>query len=394
MLSFPLRCLVAALVVGPLFPTLTAAEPFAWRDGDRVIFLGNTLIEREQRHGYWEAALTRRHPDKGITFRNLGWSGDTVWAEARATFAEVDGPRYLKAHIASLKPTVIVVGYGFNESFAGKEGLPKFQQGLNTLLDSLAGTKARIVVLGPQRQEDLGRPLPDPAANNARCALYGDAMKTIAEKRGYPFVEWESLLGEQKTPLTDNGIHPTAYGYWRMAAALEKGLGQPEATWEIALADGKAKATGCKVKKIEANPTRFEATDDMLPLPAPSDAKVKGERVVKIQGLTPGKHVLSIDGQEAATASAAEWAAGVALTRGPQFEQAEKLRAAIIEKNQTYFHRWRPQNETYLFGFRKKEQGQNAKEIPEFDPLVEKLEGEIAKLIVPAAHRYEIQAAK
>jgi hypothetical protein len=36
-----------------------------------------------------------------------------------------------------------------------------------------------------------------------------------------------------------------------------------------------------------------------------------------------------------------------------------------------YFHRWRPQNETYLFGFRKHEQGKNGIEIPQFDPLVE-----------------------
>ncbi len=63
-----------------------AAEPFELKDGDRVVFVGSTLIEREQRYGYWEAALTRRWPDRNITFRNLGWSGDTVWGDARASF--------------------------------------------------------------------------------------------------------------------------------------------------------------------------------------------------------------------------------------------------------------------------------------------------------------------
>jgi hypothetical protein len=58
----------------------------------------------------------------------------------------------------------------------------------------------------------------------------------------------------------------------------------------------------------------------------------------------------------------------------------EKLRAAIMEKNRLYFHRWRPQNETYLFGFRKQEQGQNAREIPLFDPLVEEQEKTIARI--------------
>jgi hypothetical protein len=57
-----------------------------------------------------------------------------------------------------------------------------------------------------------------------------------------------------------------------------------------------------------------------------------------------------------------------------------QLRQAIIEKNKLYFYRWRPQNETYLFGFRKQEQGKNAKEIAEFDPLIAKAEQEIDRL--------------
>jgi hypothetical protein len=51
-------------------------------------------------------------------------------------------------------------------------------------------------------------------------------------------------------------------------------------------------------------------------------------------------------------------------------EALTRLRAAIIEKDRLFFHRWRPANETYLFLFRKHEQGQNAKEIPMFDPLI------------------------
>ena len=38
------------------------------------------------------------------------------------------------------------------------------------------------------------------------------------------------------------------------------------------------------------------------------------------------------------------------------------------------------QNETYLFGFRKHEQGQNAKEIPMFDPLIAQGDEAIQKL--------------
>jgi len=59
---------------------------------------------------------------------------------------------------------------------------------------------------------------------------------------------------------------------------------------------------------------------------------------------------------------------------------SQKLKDTIVEKNRLFFHRWRPANETYLFLFRKHEQGNNAKEIPQFDPIIEKQEVEIEKI--------------
>ncbi|HWN96722.1 MAG TPA: PVC-type heme-binding CxxCH protein [Methylomirabilota bacterium] len=56
------------------------------------------------------------------------------------------------------------------------------------------------------------------------------------------------------------------------------------------------------------------------------------------------------------------------------------MRETILAKNQLFFHRWRPQNSTYLFLFRKHEQGKNAQEIPKFDPLIEAEEKKIATL--------------
>jgi hypothetical protein len=78
------------------------------------------------------------------------------------------------------------------------------------------------------------------------------------------------------------------------------------------------------------------------------------------------------------------------LTGGPSFAQAEALRQAIRDKNMLFFHRWRPQNDTYLFGFRKHEQGQNAREVPQFDPLIAEQEKKIAGLRQPVAQRYEL----
>ncbi|MBY0525554.1 MAG: SGNH/GDSL hydrolase family protein [Gemmataceae bacterium] len=374
------RFLLCCSLIAALPASLAAAPPekFEFKDGDRVVLLGNTLIEREQRHGSWETVLTALHPDKDITFRNLGWSGDTVWGEARARFGgPADGFKHLREHVIALKPTVLLVSYGVNESFAGESGLPNFQKGLDTLLDTLAQTKARIVILGPQDQEKLGPPLPDPTESNKNLRLYRDVLRKTAEKRGHAFVDLSELLAAQ-APLTDNGIHLTDEGYRKSAMSVGRAV------------SGRT-LPGTGDIDVEGGPDggQFDFHLDTLPpLGGPF------AQTLKYPGLKPGQYELLIDGKKVLSADAAAWAKGVRLPAGPDLEQLEQLRAKIIEKNQTYFHRWRPQNETYLFLFRKNEQGQNAKEIPEFDPLIEELEREIARLRVPATHQYELRREK
>ena len=58
----------------------------------------------------------------------------------------------------------------------------------------------------------------------------------------------------------------------------------------------------------------------------------------------------------------------------------EALRSRILKKNVWWFHRSRPANMAYVFGFRKREQGQNAVEIPQYDQLIVEEEQAIALL--------------
>jgi lysophospholipase L1-like esterase len=356
-------CCGFAFAAGPA----RAADAFALRDGDRVVLVGNTLIEREQRYGYWETALTRRYPDKSISFRNLGWSGDTVFGDARAGFGtQADGFRHLKEHVLALNPTVLIIGYGANESFEGSKGLPRFVKGLESLLDAFAPTKARIVLLSPLKQENLGRPLPDPKEQNKNLRLYADVIRDVAKKRGHFFVDLYDLLGKEKDALTDDGVHMTAWGYWRSAAVLERALGLPDANSQIRRA---------RVMEGAGNPGTIQVKADMLPLsPEPKE------------GAPPDFTCVDLRWEDSLGLSF--------LWYDPDLAQAEKLRQTIVAKNRLYFYRWRPENETYLFGFRKHEQGQNAREIPKFDPLIAEKEKEIAKLRVPVPHTYELKAEK
>ncbi len=389
--------------------------PFQLLDGDRVLFVGDALIERAQASDFIETRLTCRYCNRNIIFRNLGWSGDTVFGDARAGFGvATDGFRQLQQQVYALRPTVIILGYGGVESFAGAAGLPRFLKGLETLLNMLETTRAQFVFVSPIRQENLGRPLPDPAAHNRQLQLYVDALRQIAAERNAPFIDLFQLLDDDRhdaasLPLTENGIHLTDFGYRRAALAIERGLGLKEQDWHVAI-DGPgqtARCLGTTVSDLKQSDgkIRFQAVDDALPLPAATlsqrDAHMLSRapernhdrRFLSVAGLPAGKYALQIDGKMVAAGSAGAWAAGVTWASGPEFDQAEQLRQAIVAKNQLYFYRWRPQNETYLLGFRKHEQGQNAREIPMFDPLVEERETVISNLRSPRPHQYELAPA-
>ena len=78
----------------------SADEPkeksFELLDGDRVLFLGNSFFERALEYGYLETAIALSFPDRDITFRNVGWDGDTVFGHSRtggrrrAVFGDVE----------------------------------------------------------------------------------------------------------------------------------------------------------------------------------------------------------------------------------------------------------------------------------------------------------------
>ena len=70
-----------------------------------------------------------------------------------------------------------------------------------------------------------------------------------------------------------------------------------------------------------------------------------------------------------------------AFTNAELETPSDELLAAIRRKNRLVFHRYRPQNTTYLLLFRKHEQGQNAAEIPKFDPAIAAADDAIAALL-------------
>lgn len=298
------------------------------RSGDRVVFVGNTLFERARLYGHLETSLQlgAGPPVRGLVFRNLGWSGDSVFGDARSYFGTPsEGRERLARNLGEIKPNVALLCYGTetalsagqawtNETENGanrisgsgpEESKALFLQGYQALLDSLRAASGEalreIVIVSPPPFENLGAPLPDQTTNNRRLASLRDGIRDLAKKNEARFVDLFAALGGDAfdggaahPALTEDGVNHGEAGHALVARELVKGLGYPE------------------------GPLSQNDNDALA-----------------------------------------------------------KLRAAVVEKDRLFFHRWRPANETYLFLFRKHEQGQNAKEIPMFDPLIAEQEKKV-----------------
>ena len=55
-----------------------ASAPFPLNDGEQILFIGNGFVENDRGHAYFETRLQRRFPKRSLTFRYMGWSGDTI----------------------------------------------------------------------------------------------------------------------------------------------------------------------------------------------------------------------------------------------------------------------------------------------------------------------------
>ena len=404
-----------AFAAGFLAPAASAQNTnvFDLRDGDRVVLVGDTLIERERTFGYLEFLLTTHFPERHVTFRNLGWSADTPEGQSRVGFDHSKPPAFwfgqLTNSIALLKPTVVFLGYGMANSFAGEAGLPKFTADLNRLMDAIqknaGGTEIRWALFSPVPHEKLPAPMPDPAAHNTQLAAYAKGIRDIAVARRAHFIDLFTGLNQAglmppPPPVTDNGIHLNEYGYRRAVTTMTSGLNWPPHIWRVGLLpDGRTRegSDGAKFSAAARTETNARVVVQPLELPAPPWPAGQRPRFVgtpssrlQLQDLKPGNYDLKIDGQILKSAAATNFHAGVTIDRGPQFDQAAELLQVIRKKNELFFHRWRPQNNTYLFLFRKHEQGNNAKEIPQFDPLIEAEEKRIAELRQPRAHTFEV----
>ncbi len=407
---------VAASVV----PARAERVPFSFVDGDHVVLLGATFFEREQQFGHLEACLSAAAGGSRVTFRNLGWDADTVFADSRGIFdSPAQGYLRLIEHVRAEEPTVIIVCYGQNEVLSGGWSPEAFTGQYGRMLDDIATTGAVVLLMSPHGLLPAVRPVPSPSRYNRRLGAVTDTIRSLAEDRGLSFVDLfdqfahrliqaDQLLHPLRTSRdlvpdpelhpdlwaaaaarwTANGMHLNDRGYEALSLILRQDLLSVPAGLPLVSIDPESQAVlaeGAEIRQIEwrqrdGELVRFDIRERVLSslsigveFPDPSTVQCREGSVQTRDQLTP---LIAVADGAAVPGSSSR------LLIPPDSQYSELVRT-VIRKNGLYFHRWRPQNITYLFGFRKHEQGNNAAEIVQFDPLIAEHETRIHQLQQP-----------
>src|SRR6185503_19325139 len=104
----------------------TAHAEFAIRDGDTVVFLGDSITAARTYGKTIENYTLLRYPDRKVHFVNAGWGGDTA----------AGGLKRLQRDVFDHGATLVTVAYGINDIGWGGRADAEHRK---LYLDSIAG---------------------------------------------------------------------------------------------------------------------------------------------------------------------------------------------------------------------------------------------------------------
>ncbi len=346
--------LLAAAVLALASSTAAAQDDgLLLRDGDRVVFYGDSITQQRLYTRYVQQYVYCRYPELDISFFNAGWGGDT---------AEGANKRVLR-DVLELRPTVVTLFFGMNDGGyrAPDPAIRKgFGEELARLVDSLTANGARVVVITPGCVDpSRAKRMDGTVYNKALRGLADEALK-IAKDRGVTALDMhEALLTFQTAQQAANpeftmipdSVHPNAGGHVVMAQALLGALGAepmpPLGEVDIA----RKSATGLSLIEADDREVVLEAA---APQPAsvwidPAATTVAtacgfvrdmaGRRLV-VKGLARGTWDIAVDGTRLGEVTAKDFAEGRSIG-SVGWERGRRLHELVKRREDHYFQLWR-----------------------------------------------------
>jgi lysophospholipase L1-like esterase len=356
----PLAWVIACLSSAP-----ATAEDFYLKDGDRVVFYGDSITAQREYTTRVEEFVLTRYPAMKVTFYHAGVGGDRVTGGGAGKIDE-----RLTRDVIRFKPTVVTIMLGMNDG-----GYQPFDQAtfdtyaggyrhiVERLQSELPGV--RLTLIQPSAFDDVTRTPSVPGGYNAVLSRYGEFVAALGRERNALVVDFNTVLVDALTRVSQvnnllarqilpDRVHPAPAGHWLMAETLLRAWHAPETVSAIELdASGPrvVRAAGTTITGLTSasGGLTWTAHDAALPLPqafedgimelvAAGGGNVPGldRHTIAVKGLAPGRYRLVIDdGQPGLSYTADELAAGVDLGGAftPMVWQAMSIRWSSEDKN-------------------------------------------------------------
>lgn len=255
---------------------------FALRDGDTVVFLGDSITAARGYSRVIENYTLLRYPARNVHFINTGKGGDTASG----------GLARLERDVFSRHATVLTVAFGINDIGWGLEAdaehKKRYLDAIREIVQRCYRTGVRVFICSPAITSDA----PDHAEQGFLQTMSDEGLAlakslgagTIDVQRGMREIQRRIVAAnaldnnpKNHTVLhADDGVHLNELGQLAMAYVILKGLGAPAdvSSASIDAAAGRVLRTqGCKVsaiKKLDENGqfggVEFTREDEGLPL--------------------------------------------------------------------------------------------------------------------------------
>ena len=363
----PSRWLIALALV--LSFTAAAQENFRLRDGDRVVFYGDSITDQRLYTTFVETYVVTRFPSMNVRFVHSGWGGDRVNGGGGGP---IDARLY--RDVLPFNPTVVTIMLGMNDGryrAFDQAFFDEFATGYKHILDLLTRQfpALRITVIQPSPYDDVTRPPAFEGGYNQVLVRYSEFLKEQAAARKLDLADLNTpiVAALKKAADTDaanaarlipDRIHPGPAGHLLMAEALLKSWNAPATVTEVE-ADSRrvVHAVNTAVSDFAGGKTlSWTQTDNALPMPVDmrdpltslalrsSDfVDAMNRQILKVHSLAAGRYILRIDGEPVGAFTAEQFESGVNLTTidTPMMRQAAEVHQLTLRHNNIHFTRWR-----------------------------------------------------
>lgn len=410
---FRILSLVSILILGAdSYAQVSKAPSFALRDGDRVVFYGDSITAQRLYTRFVEDFAISRYPNLHISFYNAGVSGDTVEGGHAG-----DMETRVKRDVAPEHPTVVTIMLGMNDGHYTtdyEQNFKVYAAGYRKLIATLraAVPGVRLLLICPSPYDEVAHPPAIPDYNSV-MVRYGQFVAELGRQQGIPVVDFNAPVTAALSrgmqidaaiagSLLPDRIHPSPMGHWILAAALAKSwnldpvVSSASIDAQTGLVSDRHRTS---IRDVHISPDKITWTesDEALPLPLElndpithfllraSDLAAMNRQMLRISDLTGESYKLSIDGKEIAVFSREDLNTGInlALYQTPMEDQAKSIDWAAEDLS-------RVRGTQFLLLTSKEEQPHRAGAIEVLDDLARHISDDEYKRAEPKPHVFEL----